>query len=57
MAHRVQEFDPSGVYVTKFGSVGSGNGQFSGPTGLAVDGFGNILVVDTGNKRIEKFGP
>ena len=31
--------------------------EFDSPTGIAVDGNGNILVADTGNGRIEKFSP
>jgi DNA-binding beta-propeller fold protein YncE len=30
-------------------------GQFDSPTGIAVDGNGNVLVADTNNGRIEKF--
>ena len=39
------------------GGKGSGKGQFDSPTGIAVDGSGNVLVADTGNGRIEKFSP
>jgi len=42
-------------YFYAFGSEGSGNGQFKGPGGVAVDGSGNIWVADSGNNRIEKF--
>ncbi len=37
------------------GGKGTENGQFDSPTGIAVDGSGNVLVADTGNGRIEKF--
>ena len=37
------------------GGKGIGKGQFDSPTGIAVDGNGNVLVADTGNGRIEKF--
>ena len=37
------------------GGKGTGRGQFDSPTGIAVDGSGNILVADTNNSRIEKF--
>ena len=36
-----------------FGSYGDGNGQFKGPTGVAVDEAGRILVADWGNARIQ----
>ncbi len=36
---------------------GSGRGQLDSPTGIAVDGNGNVLVADTGNGRLEKFSP
>ena len=36
-----------------FGGYGEGNGQFNGPTGVAVDTAGNILVADWGNARIQ----
>ena len=39
------------------GGKGTDNGQFDSPTGIAVDGSGNIFVADTGNGRIEKFSP
>jgi DNA-binding beta-propeller fold protein YncE len=39
------------------GGKGAGNGQFDSPTGIAVDGNGNVLVADTGNRRVEKFEP
>jgi hypothetical protein len=39
-----------------FGEPGSGDGQFSGPTGMAVSqSTGNVYVADTGNNRIEEF--
>ena len=39
------------------GRRGSGKGQFDSPTGVAIDGNGNILIADTNNGRIEKFSP
>ena len=39
------------------GGLGTDEGQFHSPTGMCVDGNGNILVADTGNGRIEKFSP
>lgn len=50
------------VAGAKFGSEGSGNGQFSEPAGLAVNdstelvaGVGDVYVVDRGHGRVERF--
>jgi hypothetical protein len=46
------------VLTSTFGASGSGDGQFSGNTGLAIDQTsGDVYVADTANHRIEKFGP
>lgn len=37
------------------GAVGSGNGMLKHPTGVVVDGSGNIYVVDGNNYRISKY--
>lgn len=44
------------VYLTQWGSHGSGNGQFAGRLGIATDASGNVYIVDWGNDRVEKFG-
>ena len=46
---------PEGVTNMFDGGRGSDRGQFDGPTGIAVDANGNVLVADTNNGRIEKF--
>jgi DNA-binding beta-propeller fold protein YncE len=48
---------PEGVTNMFEGGKGIDNGQFDSPTGIAVDGNGNVLVADTNNGRIEKFSP
>ena len=53
--HRVSIFSPAGEKVKSFGSLGSGNGQFSIPVGVAVDADDNILVADYINHHIQKF--
>lgn len=53
---RLQVFTKAGAFVRTIGSgAGSGNGQFSGPQRLAVDGSGRIYVADTGNHRVQVF--
>ncbi len=39
------------------GKRGTGPGEFNYPTNIAVDGDGNVYVVDTGNFRIQVFDP
>jgi len=41
------------VYHCKFGEFGSQVGQFTEPSGVAVNGDGDILVADTNNHRIQ----
>src|SRR5262249_17111995 len=42
-------------FLTKWGSSGTGDGQFSGPHAVAADAAGNVYVADSVNNRIEKF--
>ena len=55
--NRVQEFNSKGEYITKFGSEGTGNGQFKSPSGSAIDFWeSSIWVVDAGNSRVQRIG-
>jgi hypothetical protein len=52
--HRVQILSSAGVYLFQFGSLGSGNGQFALPLGLAVDPTSHsIVVTDAYNSRVQ----
>jgi RHS repeat-associated protein len=42
-------------YVSQFGSMGSGNGQFSTPWDIASSSTGSLYVADKNNNRIEEF--
>jgi sugar lactone lactonase YvrE len=42
----------------RWGSAGTGNGEFGVPIGgITTDADGNVYVVDSGNDRIQKFDP
>jgi hypothetical protein len=47
---------PGTLVDTVGGGAGSGGGQFVNPKGLLKDPFGRLLVVDSGNARIQVFG-
>jgi ABC-type multidrug transport system ATPase subunit/DNA-binding beta-propeller fold protein YncE len=51
-ASRVTRFDLKGQVLARYGSTGSGLGQFATPWGIAVDPQKNIYVADTGNRRV-----
>jgi len=53
--HRVQKFDSEGNVLAVFG--GEDDDLFKSPLGLAVDGQGNIYVVDMGSKSLKKLDP
>lgn len=60
---RIQVFAPDGAFLRKWGYFNTTQGELGdpmalfGPRGLALDGNGNLLVADTGNKRILLFTP
>ena len=46
---------PPPTFLLQWGLSGTGEGQFDGPRGLAVDPQGNVYVADINNSRIQKF--
>ena len=52
---RIQKFTSDGIFITSWGSAGTGNGQFDFPRGLSTDGAGNVYVADRNNHRMQKF--
>jgi DNA-binding beta-propeller fold protein YncE len=55
---KILKFRSDGSFVKQWGSLGSGDGEFSQfVQGLATDREGNVYVADAGNGRIQKFSP
>jgi len=53
--NRVEKFRPIGTFITKWGTAGSGNSQFTLPSGVAISSADEVYVVDSGNSRVERF--
>jgi sugar lactone lactonase YvrE len=51
---RIEKFSPAGALLGTWGGSGVGPGQFSQPTGVAVDSKGNVFVIDSGHSRIQE---
>jgi streptogramin lyase len=43
------------AFLGEWGSLGSGDGSFNFPTGIAADSSGNVYVADRLNHRVQKF--
>jgi uncharacterized protein (TIGR03437 family) len=64
--NNIRRLPLNGMLATFAGTGTAGNGgdggpalqaQLSGPNGLTIDGFGNVVVSDTGNSRVRKVMP
>jgi ABC-type multidrug transport system ATPase subunit/DNA-binding beta-propeller fold protein YncE len=51
-AGRITRFDLNGRLLGRYGTSGTGLGQFATPWGIAVDSQQRIYVADTGNRRV-----
>jgi len=51
----VQKLAPDGSFLLSWGGSGSGKGEFLGPSDIALDRDGRVLVVDTQNHRVQVF--
>lgn len=54
---RIQRFDANRRFVRAWGSFGSNQGQFNDPIGIAVDGDGNVSILDDVRAVIETYDP
>lgn len=52
---RCAKLDEAGKVLASFGDGGSGAGQFSNPTSLAIAASGLIFVADRGNRSVQVF--
>ena len=50
--HTISTFNPDGEFVTRWGTEGSGAGQFKGPAGISFAPNGHLIVVDALNCRV-----
>jgi len=53
--HRIQVFTLRGEFIRKWGSYGSGDGQFKAPWDVAIDSQKRIYVTDVHNHRVQVF--
>jgi hypothetical protein len=53
--NRIVQFDRHGQFVTAWGSLGVGRGQFSLPHSIAADSQGRLYVADRNNARVQVF--
>jgi tripartite motif-containing protein 71 len=54
--HRMQKFTGGATFLTKWGSFGTGEGEFNLPYAVRARGNGFIYVSDSSNHRVQKFG-
>ena len=51
----MRKYTSNGIFVTKWGTFGTGPGQFLSPFGVAVNATGDVYVSDTGNHRVDRY--
>jgi DNA-binding beta-propeller fold protein YncE len=50
-------FDAGGKFIRRWGKPGSGPGELRNPAGAICNADGNLIVVDSGNDRLQVFTP
>ncbi len=53
--HQIQKFSAEGEFIQKWGSKGTGKGQFTRPSEIAIAPDGSVYVVDGTDGRIQQF--
>ncbi len=54
---RIQIFSKNGTFITGFGQLGEGPGEFSKPESITIDSYGRVYVADTTNNNVQLFIP
>ena len=52
---RIMKFDRNGKFITTFGHLGSGDGEFRSPHVIVFDSQGRLFVADRSNSRVDIF--
>lgn len=52
---RVQKFSSDGIFILKWGSYGTGDGQFLSPSSIAIDSSDVIHITDYKSEFLQKF--
>ena len=52
-----QKFDRDGNFISKFGTEGSGDGQFNMPRDLVINSSDSVYISDGANHRVQLFSP
>jgi DNA-binding beta-propeller fold protein YncE len=52
---RVQKFGPNRQFLSSWGGMGYGDGEFRAPLGIAVDGEGRVYVTDSMRNDVQVF--
>ena len=51
---RIENFSPTGAFLSSIGNKGTAQGQLGEPNGIALDRAGNIYVTDASNHRVQR---
>jgi DNA-binding beta-propeller fold protein YncE len=54
--YRIKKFDSNGVLLSCWGTFGSGDGDFTGPSGISVSASGVVYTSDHDQGRMQLFG-
>ncbi len=54
--YRIDAYTSAGALISQWGTQGAGTGQFQLARAVATNATGNVLVLDSGNQRLQVFG-